>query len=228
MGILISGFYRSGVQLLSNAINAGNGNVKTRVPDISLEEWDERVEFLGLNPKEKTTEMLQKLWDDPQCFVPCFLHPKHWEEMLFHEKDPSKIIIIYRPIEQVIDSVTREGIKQIYLRKKAFGRMRAMRKFNKILPLIQQNVKAAYIDYYQTAMSFTKNNPTKIELFKSAEFSNALPLLLEKINANRNDEILYNEDYFKPGLFTEHKAIETYRDDSLNEIHSYFTKLSSR
>ena len=226
MGILISGFYRSGVQLVCGGIDTGNGKVNPNCIESENGVWDERVAFLGLNPKKEKHDTLMDMWNNPtlsETFIPCFLHPKYWESHLGISTSSEYIIlVVYRPIEQVIDSITRHGIKEMYLQKKGFGRMRAMRKFNKILPQIQQQTKASYIDFYQSIMEFSQQYKGKIIHFKSEDFINEFRNLQDKINPGLSENIELDEKYFDADLFTKHRSIDTYRDKSLNEISLFF------
>ncbi len=223
MNIIICGFYRSGVQLLTGAIATGNGKINHSLLQNHKQEWNERLEFLGINPKNKDSTFIESAMlnkEEEFHFLPCFIHPKHWKNHLQN----SAIIVVYRPIEQVIDSVTRHGIKEIYLTNKGFGRMKAMRRFNKNLALIQQQTKAAYIDFYGDLMNLLDEKKHKSIVINSHRFQEEYPSFLDELKNLHELEIEPTKQYYNEDMFTQQKAIDKYRDESLNRIHRFFTE----
>ncbi len=195
------------------------------LPDASID-WDERLAFLGLSPKKKNTNLFHELRDTKENtigFFPCFLHPKQWQKEISFVSESSCITVIYRPVEQIIDSITRHGVKKIYLSKKGFAKMFALRKFNKSLADLQNSVKNAYIDYYLAMLELIERNKYNFHLINSSNFTKEFPSLVEHINKKHGLNLKSKVEYYDEDLFNKMKEIDVYRDEGLNKIHSYFS-----
>ncbi len=224
--ILIGGFYRAGVQLVANGLEAAGSHTVKDMLVQEEEKWTVSLDFLGLHPKSGVLEA-SGLWKDSGAWksvvFPCFYGVQYWEEWLQKaSKRDKKVIIVYRPLEQVVDSITREGVKKIYARTKLFKRMYALRNFQKSLPELQYNLKSAFIEYYLSAKSFAEKNAATALILNSSSYRTDMPKIMDCLQSEYQLDLQEDRSYFEPDRFTLQKPIDSYREEALNTIQSFF------
>jgi hypothetical protein len=222
----IHGYYKSGIHLTRDALITCKA---------SAIEWPESLKKAekptGKEITENDISSLLSVLDKKQ--EPSFIFGNLSANSLNSLKALNEIttynvhhVVIYRPLEQIVDSITRQRIKDIYLNKKAIGRIFTMRKFQKSLPQLQQSIKSEYIAYYKGIMNRLIDDNSKVLVIQTGNFKASITDFVQIVNTNSGSQypIEMIEEFYDSDKFIQQKSIDSYRDSSLNEIHSFFKK----
>ena len=224
---LIHGFYRSGLGLASNAVKHCGGRVISWPTQVNLSSNFEGVkveaaDLVGLH------SILKKQIQSEPIFIQCTSTPDSWS--VFHELKEYNVshILIYRPLEQVVDSITRRRIQEIFLTKKAIGRIFSMRKFQKLLPGLQLSIKKQFIDFYSSATTQIENNSLSFSIVQTSNFIESMTSCFQNIQEKSGYQFDHEKlsSYFDQEKFVFQKAIDNYRDEELKKIHAALSQSS--
>ena len=219
----IHGYYKSGLQLTSDSLLAC-GAKTIECSSHSIKSINPSGKEIDQNDLSPLLSAIQENKSEP-LFVLCNVSPQFWQKIELPDHTIHHVVV-YRPLEQIVDSITRQRIKDIYLSKKAFGRIIAIRKFQKSLPNLQLSIKSDFITFYKTIIENSVQSTTRLSIIHSIHFMNSIQIFIESVNkfTSSNLSITKLKGHFEEERFIQHKAIELYRDKELMEIHEFFKK----
>ena len=225
---LIHGFYRSGLGLASSAIKHCGGHVISWPTEVSLSNNFQGSAIQASDLADLDSILQQQINSEP-IFITCSSTPDSWS--IFHELKEYRVshILIYRPLEQIVDSITRKRIQEIYLNKKTIGRIFSMRKFQKLLPGLQLSIKKQFIEYYSSATTQLENNSLSFSVVQSSNFMRSISSCFQNIQEKSGYQLEIGKlsSYFDQEKFVLQKVIDNYRDDELKKIHAVLSQFSN-
>ncbi|MDA9774212.1 hypothetical protein N9B82_04570 [Saprospiraceae bacterium] len=171
--------------------------------------------------KSKAAEE-QWAWKDPRT---C-LFIEFWDELLRKQSLSPKYLLVYRPLEQVVDSLVRRDIVELKSNPNPLKRWVHLRRYQKGLKKLQHAYKESWINHLLEMKRLAEREPKDCLILDASTLLNKQKKIHRKLTEDWGFKLEYLdfETIYDKSQLASLASISKYADKEIQELHDFFTK----
>lgn len=171
---------------------------------------------------QEKSKLSQWGWKDPRT---C-LFAEFWDDLLRKKGLSPKYLLVYRPVEQVVDSLVRRDIVEKKSNPNVLKRWLNLRRYQKSLKALQKQYLNSWILHLSEMKKIYEKSPNDCVIIRADEIIDIQKVVYSQLSEQWNLTLHFVDvkEIYEKDQFARLDKISKYGNDEIQDLHDFFSR----